>query len=157
MFSEMLLNSQNEIFLEAIDQFFEDESIQNKEKFDSDLTNPLSCLDNIEIERESNIETMNVKFCDSLDELNEIKDLSTDVDSEDFSTNNEKILIKIRECLNINKESINELKKKVYDEAYYQIDLVERIKAIFKPINKKNKEIKETKERKEIKEEEYKK
>ena len=81
MFAEMLLNSEEKIFLEAIDQFFEQESpINSFENEDFDVSD-------IEIEK------MNDKFCDSLDEDEDVvdkvnlnntnKDISTEFDSEE--------------------------------------------------------------------------
>ena len=78
MFAEMLSNSDEKIFLEAIDQFFEQESSFNYiEKDDFDYSD-------IEIEK------MSDKFCDSLDEddcgantNNITKDNSTELDSEE--------------------------------------------------------------------------
>ena len=81
MFAEMLLNSEVKIFLEAIDQFFEQESpINYFENEDFDVSD-------IEIEK------MNDKFCDSLDEDEDVvdkvnlnntnKDISTEFDSEE--------------------------------------------------------------------------
>ena len=81
LFAEMLTNTNEKIFLEAIDQFFEQDSsfnfIENNDLDTSDLE----------------IEKMNDKFCDSLDEddcciagNNTIKDISTELDSEDASS-----------------------------------------------------------------------
>lgn len=150
MFSEMLTNSEYEIFTEAIDQFFENDPIENNFEEQSINEEDSSQLNNnLEIERETNIESMNVKFCDSLDEVNEIKDISTDIESEDFSTNSEKIPLKITECIFINEENINKMKKKIFDDVYEQIDLIERIKAIFKP---KKQETKNFEDKKDIQE-----
>ncbi len=83
MFAEMLSNTDEKIFLEAIDQFFEQESSFNYiEKDDFDYSD-------IEIEK------MSDKFCDSLDEddcganINNItKDNSTELDSEEAQSEN---------------------------------------------------------------------
>jgi hypothetical protein len=82
MFAEMLARSDEKIFLEAIDQFFEqDSSIDYSEKDDfSDI--------NLEIKK------MNDKFYHSLEEedccsnlQNVTKDTSTEIDSEEFQQN----------------------------------------------------------------------
>lgn len=126
MFTEMLFNSEHEIFLEAIDQYFEDE-------YNNDEANPLleTSFQSKDIEKETNIESMNVKFCETLDEVNEIKDVSTDIESDDSIINNDKIYIKVNECILISEDKINKIRKKIFDDCYSQIDLVERIKAIF--------------------------
>ena len=78
MFAEMLSNSDEKIFLEAIDQFFEQEM-------------PINCIENSDFDcSDIEIEKMNDKFCDSLDEddsgnicNNITKDNSSEFDSEE--------------------------------------------------------------------------
>ena len=101
----------------------------------------------MDVEKETDIEIMNIKFYESLDfdSNNEIKDVSTDLESED-SSNTEKIFIKISDYLNFNKESIENNNKKVLKSYRNQIIFEEKIKDLFKNsgINYKNsKEIKD--------------
>lgn len=136
MFAEMLLHSQEKIFLEAVDQFFEEESLNS---FSEDKIDDIS-IENLlqhnteetEKEKESNIEMMNIKFYETLNIGNlERKDLSTDVESDDSIINGEKNKIKVSDIIIINEESINELKNKLFEELYEQITLSDKIKAIF--------------------------
>ena len=109
MFAEMLSNSEEKIFLEAIDQFFEqDSAINYNENDDFDISD-------IEIEK------MNDKFCDSLDEEDDIdcrvnmsntnKDISTEYDSEEtysqFNYFPPKKKLFMTDFLIINQENIN--------------------------------------------------
>ena len=80
---------------------------------------------------------MNIKFYEALnkDNNNEIKDISTDFESEDNNINPEKHCIKISDCLILTKESIAKIKTKLYDEYERQIILEEKIKNLFKNNN----------------------
>ena len=113
VFAELLNNSSETIFLEAIDQFFENEFCDcmcNSDDFgDFDF----------------NIEKMNDKFCDSLDEdVNStksiIKDMSTEIDSDENSFHNSFLAPKKKLLINnylfINQENINKAKKKILAE-----------------------------------------
>ena len=136
MFAEMLLNSQEKIFLEAVDQFFEEESLNSFSEDKIDDTSIENLLqhntEETEKEKESNIEMMNIKFYETLNIGNlERKDLSTDVESDDSIINGEKNKIKVSDIIIINEESINELKNKLFEELYEQITLSDKIKAIF--------------------------
>ena len=74
MFSELLSNSGERIFIQAIDQCFELElSINDSVSFPSDNSSEI----------EASLENLNVKFCESLDSVEEDRDNSTEVDSED--------------------------------------------------------------------------
>ena len=127
MFAEMLLNSDEKIFLEAIDQFFEEESSINYiENGD---------FDNFDLE----IEKMNDKFYDSLDEddccanINNLsKDISTEFDSEDASSQCSIFFPKkklfIQDLLIINQENINKAKKRVLLENYSKLQMIEKFK-----------------------------
>ena len=148
MFAEMLNNTKEKIFLEAIDQYFENQYFE-----DVNLINQEVSIDskikpgedkaesNLDVEKETDIEIMNIKFYESLDfdSNNEIKDVSTDLESED-SSNTEKIFIKISDYLNFNKESIENNNKKVLKSYRNQIIFEEKIKDLFKNsgINYKN-------------------
>ena len=71
---------------------------------------------------------MNIKFYEALNiDKNEIKDISTDFESEDNNLNPEKTFIKISDCLILSKESIEENKQKIFNEYKNQILLEEKI------------------------------
>ena len=141
MFAEMLTRSEEKIFLEAIDQYFENElfediNIKNKEnQIEKNIINPDENETEFQIdkEKETNIEIMNIKFYEALNiNNNEIKDISTDFESEDNSLNPEKVIIKISDCLILSKESIEQNKLKVLKEYENQIILEQKIKKLFK-------------------------
>jgi hypothetical protein len=131
MFAEMLHNSDEKIFLEAIDQFFEQESSINyieKEDFV-----------NFDLE----IEKMNDKFYDSLDEdiccgnaTNLSKDISTEFDSEDASSQSSLFLPKkkffLHDLLIINQENINKTKKKVLEDYCSKLQMIEKFRNVWR-------------------------
>ena len=110
MFAEMLSNSNETIFIEAIDQYFEEESSDSMCQSD-DFT-----------DFDFKIEKMNDKFCDSLDEENKsnIKDTSTELDSDEASFQYSLFVPKkklfISDYLFINQANINKIKQKVLAE-----------------------------------------
>ena len=110
MFAEMLSNSNETIFIEAIDQYFEEESSDSMCQSD-DFT-----------DFDFKIEKMNDKFCDSLDEENKsnIKDTSTELDSDEASFQYSLFVPKkklfISDYLFINQTNINKIKNKVLAE-----------------------------------------
>ena len=124
MFSELLSNSGERIFIQAIDQCFELElSINDSVSFPSDNSSEI----------EASLENLNVKFCESLDSVEEDRDNSTEVDSEDSLSSelpNKKILTS-RDLFNISSDFL--LKEKERLKMYYteQVELVNKIKAIF--------------------------
>ena len=107
MFAEMLSNSSSKIFLEAIDQLFDQE-------------NPISSVENPDsTDFDPEMEKMYDKFCDSLDgDLMEnngqslIKDYSTEFDSEENSLHQSLLLPKKKIFLNdfiiFDRDKINE-------------------------------------------------
>ena len=124
MFAEMLINSDEKIFLEAIDQFFEQDSsfnyIENGDFDSSDIE----------------IEKMNDKFCDSLDEDDccgncnkSLKDISTEFDSEDASSHGNIFPMRkklfVHDFLIINQENINRTKNQV-KEYYFTYQMIFR-------------------------------
>ena len=148
MFAEMLIHSEEKIFLEAIDQYFENEhyediNLENNEIFSEKITKKekRETESYIDKEKETDIEIMNIKFYEALniDDNNEIKDISTDFESEDNNINAEKQkhYIKISDYLILNKESIEKNKEKLYNEHKKQIIIEEKIKELFKG-NKKD-------------------
>ena len=131
MFAEMLHNSDEKIFLEAIDQFFEQESSINYIEKDD--------FDNFDLE----IEKMNDKFYDSLDEdiccvkaTNISKDISTEFDSEDASSQSSLLLPKkkffLHDLLIINQENINKTKKKVLEDYCSKLQMIEKFRNVWR-------------------------
>jgi hypothetical protein len=154
MFAEMLNNTKEKIFLEAIDQyfenqFFEDINLINQEiSIDSNIKlGKDNAESNLDIEKETDIEIMNIKFYESLDfdSNNEFKDVSTDLESEE-SSNTEKIFIKISDYLNVSKESIDNNNNKVLKSYRNQIIFEEKIKELFKNSGNNLKNSKEIKD-----------
>jgi hypothetical protein len=154
MFAEMLNNTKEKIFLEAIDQyfenqFFEDVNLINQEiSIDSNIKlGKDNAESNLDIEKETDIEIMNIKFYESLDfdSNNEFKDVSTDLESEE-SSNTEKIFIKISDYLNVSKESIDNNNNKVLKSYRNQIIFEEKIKELFKNSGNNLKNSKEIKD-----------
>jgi len=140
MFAEMLTHSEEKIFLEAIDQYFENSSFE-----DIDLANKVLLIENstkqvekeeesqIDKDKETDIEIMNIKFYEALNiDKNETKDISTDFESEDNNLNTEKAYIKLSDCLILSKESIEENKQKLFNKYKNQIIVEEKIKDLFK-------------------------
>ena len=146
MFAEMLIHSEEKIFLEAIDQYFENENfeemnLENCKIVPDKITQKENRETNsyIDEEKETDIEMMNIKFYEALniDDNNEIKDISTDFESEDNSLNTEKQkhFIKISDYLILIKETIEKNKQKLYNEYEKQIIIEEKIKELFKGNN----------------------
>ena len=143
MFAEMLIHSEEKIFLEAIDQYFENENfedmnLENNEIIPGNITQKekRETGSYIDEEKETDIEMMNIKFYEALniDDNNEIKDISTDFESEDNNLNTEKQkhFIKISDYLILIKETIEKNKQKLYNEYEKQIIVEEKIKELFK-------------------------
>ena len=152
MFAEILIHSEEKIFLEAIDQYFENESFDylnpnNKPLFIEDdyfktNTNKKETVSQTDKQKENDIEIMNIKFYEALDiDNNEVKDISTDIESEDNNSNNEKRFIKITDYLIVNKYIIDKTKETVFNEYKKQIILEEKIKMLFKKDDIKEKNI----------------
>ena len=111
MFAEMLSHTEEIIFLEAIDQYFE--------------SNPE--IEPINDELNESIEQMNIKFCEKLEKENE--NISTENESYDSSSENKpennspnKYLL-MKDFVYINQEQINELKTEIYDNYKKQIEI----------------------------------
>ena len=130
MFAEMLAHSDEKIFLEAIDQFFEpDSSIDYSEKDDfSDY--------NLEFKK------MSDKFYNSFDEEdccsnlhNVTKDTSTEIDSEEFQSCNNNLAKKklfLHDFLIINQENINKTKCKVFQDYCSKLEMIEKFRNVWK-------------------------
>ena len=117
MFAEMLSNSEESIFLEAIDQYFESDS-EFVPKND---------------ESNENLEEMSVKFCNKLEEDEET--ISTENESSyDCSfhnkINDKKKYIMMKEYVNINKSYIEDFIGKLYRDYKSEVELLSKIKAM---------------------------
>jgi len=127
MFAEMLLHSEEKIFLEAIDQYFENETLEDAKNFSSQISFPTGLMptdninNNLDTIKETEIEKMNNKFYETLNIENKdkAKDISTDYESdENNNIINEKYYIKLSDYLILSKFSIKEIKDKIYQ--YYK-------------------------------------
>ena len=131
MFAEMLSNSDEKIFLEAIDQFFEQDS-------------PINYIENSEFDTSDiEIEKMNDKFCNSLDEddchansINATKDSSTELDSEETPSQSNIFLPKkklfMHDFILINQKSINKAKNQVLKEYYSKLQMMENLRNVWR-------------------------
>ena len=113
-----MTNSDTQIFLEAIDQNFEDED------YDYNYCSDSSSID--DSIKEKNIEKINESFCDSLD-LDLDNSFCSHL-SKEIGINNyfqKKKLLLINDILLINEQKINDLKQylkqKIYSEYYSNI------------------------------------
>jgi hypothetical protein len=131
MFAEMLTNSDEKIFLEAIDQFFEQES-------------PINYIENEDFDNSFiGIEKMNDKFCDSLDEDDcaancniTNKDISTELDSEDASSHGNifptKKKLFVHDFLIINQENIYKTKNQVLKDYCSKLQMIENFRNVWR-------------------------
>ena len=131
MFAEMLSNSNEKIFLEAIDQVFDQE-------------NPVTEVENPDLsDFGPKMEKMYDKFCDSLDEEmivgpghSMIKDISTEFDSDEASLQGSLLLPKkklsVHDFLIVNQEKINQTKNMVLKEYKEKIDMIENFANVWK-------------------------
>ena len=101
-------NSNTQIFLEAIDQNFEEDN------YDFD---PYSDSNSIESIKERNIEKLNESFCDSLD-INLDDDISSHIIKEKKIDNNcfQKKRLLINNFLWINEQKVNDLKQNLKNQ-----------------------------------------
>ena len=135
MFSELLSNSGEKIFLQAIDQFFDLNMVQRD---DSQLFPSEKAIDFDETEIEASLENLNVKFCESLDS---IENDSTEIDSEESISSEVSNKRSIFACdlFNINGDMISKERFKLMKYYSEQVDLVNKVKAIFFQKNIKEK------------------
>ena len=135
MFSELLSNSGEKIFLQAIDQFFDLNMVQRD---DSQLFPSEKAIDFDETEIEASLENLNVKFCESLDS---IENDSTEIDSEESISSEVSNKRSIFACdlFNINGDMISKERLKLMKYYSEQVDLVKKVKAIFFQKNIKEK------------------
>ena len=135
MFSELLSNSGEKIFLQAIDQFFD---LNMAQRDDSQLFSSEKAIDFDETEIEASLENLNVKFCESLDS---IENVSTEIDSEESISSEVSNKRSIFACdlFNINGDMISKERVKLMKYYSEQVDLVNKVKAIFFQKNIKEK------------------
>ena len=135
MFSELLSNSGEKIFLQAIDQFFD---LNMAQRDDSQLFSSEKAIDFDETEIEASLENLNVKFCESLDS---IENDSTEIDSEESISSeiSNKRSIFACDLFNINGDMISKERLKLMKYYSEQVDLVNKVKAIFFQKNIKEK------------------
>ena len=135
MFSELLSNSGEKIFLQAIDQFFD---LNMAQRDDSQLFSSEKAIDFDETEIEASLENLNVKFCESLDS---IENDSTELDSEESMSSevSNKRSISACDLFNINGDMISKERLKLMKYYSEQVDLVNKVKAIFFQKNIKEK------------------
>ena len=135
MFSELLSNSGEKIFIQAIDQFFD---LNMAQRDDSQLFSSEKAIDFDEIEIEASLENLNVKFCESLDS---IENDSTEIDSEESISSEVSNKRSIFACdlFNINGDMISKERLKLMKYYSEQVDLVNKVKAIFFQKNIKEK------------------
>ena len=131
MFAEMLSNSSSKIFLEAIDQIFDQE-------------NPVSNVENPDFSNfDPQMEKMYDKFCDSLDEeslvgagQSLIKDYSTEFESEEASLHGSLLFPKkkifVHDFLVITRENINKTRNKVLKEYKEKLEMIENFANVWK-------------------------
>ena len=131
MFAEMLSNSNAKIFLEAIDQVFDQE-------------NPVSEVENPDFsDFGPKMEKMYDKFCDSLDEEmivgpghSMIKDISTEFDSDEASLHGSLLLPKkklyVHDFFVMNKEKINKMRELTLKEYKEKIEMIENFANVWK-------------------------
>ena len=135
MFSELLSNSGEKIFIQAIDQFFD---LNMAQRDDSQLFPSEKAIDFDETEIEASLENLNVKFCESLDS---IENDSTEIDSEESISSEVSNKRSIFACdlFNINGDMISKERLKLMKYYSEQVDLVNKVKAIFFQKNIKEK------------------
>ena len=131
MYSELLQNSEEKVLIIAIDQRF----INNDKTNDEDDNNSNELIKELNYENEINsLEKLNVKFCESLDFSDDEKELSTEIDSDNLSINENqnKKFIYVNDFLNINNDVIKEIQNNLINKYNNHINLIDKIKAIFK-------------------------
>jgi len=131
MFAEMLSNSSSKIFLEAIDQIFDQE-------------NPVSNVENPDFSNfDPQMEKMYDKFCDSLDEeslvgagQSLIKDYSTEFESEEASLHGSLLFPKkkifVHDFLVVTRENINKTRNKVLKDYKEKLEMIENFANVWK-------------------------
>ena len=117
MYSELLPQSNEKIFIEAIDQNFLNNSNSEQKNFCEKNQKDVS-------EFETNIEKFHVKFLENF--INSDEETSIEDNSEENL--NKKKLLTINMFLNVNKESIEKMKNKVLNKYKNYMDIVKKVK-----------------------------
>ena len=117
MYSELLPQSNEKIFIEAIDQNFLNNSNSEQKIFNEKNQKDVS-------EFETNIEKFHVKFLENF--INSDEETSIEDNSEENI--NKKKLLTINMFLNVNKESIEKMKNKVLNKYKNYMDIVKKVK-----------------------------
>ena len=131
MFSELLSHSGEKIFIQAIDQFFELQIQSEGEESNSFPSANASPVKSAESAIEASLENLNVKFCESLDSIE--NDNSTEVDSEEsLSTDlSSRKTLCSTDIFNISSDVVSKETQKIKSYYIQQIEVVNKIKAIF--------------------------
>ena len=124
MYSELLPQSNEKIFIEAIDQNFLNNSNSEQKNFCEKNQKDVS-------EFETNIEKFHVKFLENF--INSDEETSIEDNSEENL--NKKKLLTINMFLNVNKESIEKIKNKVLNKYKNYMEIAKKVKDM---INKSN-------------------
>ena len=117
MYSELLPQSNEKIFIEAIDQNFLNNSNSEQKIFNEKNQKDVSDF-------ETNIEKFHVKFLENF--INSDEETSIEDNSEENI--NKKKLLTINMFLNVNKESIEKMKNKVLNKYKNYMDIVKKVK-----------------------------
>ena len=145
MFSELLSNTDESIFLQAVDEYFDKKKSINTSSDDVNTLSSPSSSSSTTSEDDDSIEAyledLNVKFYESLNESND-KDISTEDDSDEsdsYDNSIKKMFVK-----SFIKENINELIEKEITKVkgFYieQIEVRKKIKEMFNmTVQKENK------------------
>lgn len=117
MYSELLPQSNEKIFIEAIDQNFLNNSNSEQKIFNEKNQKDVS-------EFETNIEKFHVKFLENF--INSDEETSIEDNSEENI--NKKKLLTINMFLNVNKESIEKMKNKVLNKYKNYMEIAKKVK-----------------------------
>ena len=117
MYSELLPQSNEKIFIEAIDQNFLNNSNSEQKIFNEKNKKDVS-------EFETNIEKFHVKFLENF--INSDEETSIEDNSEENI--NKKKLLTINMFLNVNKESIEKIKNKVLNKYKNYMEIAKKVK-----------------------------
>ena len=124
MYSELLPQSNEKIFIEAIDQNYYYNSNSEQKNVNDKNSKDVSVF-------ETNIEKFHVKFLENF--INSDEDTSIEDNSEEII--NKKKLLTINMFLNVNNESIEKTKNKVINNFKNYMEIAQKVKDM---INKNN-------------------
>ena len=132
MFSELLSNSDKCIFLQAVDEFFDNKKLMNASALELNVSpSSSSSITSEDSSIEAYLEDLNVKFYESLNESND-KDISTEFDSEESdSSDGSSRKIYVKNFIKNTSDAINAQVIQVKNFYMEQIELRNKIKAMF--------------------------